>query len=241
MSSTTISSAPRRQISFTHLIGFAVIRALKQIPSMNVTYTCRRTDRDPSGSRELRIAIDMPKPDGTRMLAVPNIKAAETLSFNEFWATYEDLIKRARGNKLTADDYAGTTVSLTNPGGIGTVHSVPRLSRARPRSSALARTGIPAEYRGSSRRPWPAWHRQAHHPDLHLRPPRHPGCRFGRVPEAGRVAAAGRAGLLRLIFEQLRIPYEPVRWPSTTSRHRPAGQQGRPHPAPDQFLPRARP
>ncbi|MBD4516417.1 hypothetical protein GUG76_14965, partial [Xanthomonas citri pv. citri] len=75
------------------------------------------------------LAIDLPRPDGTRALVVPNVKAAETLDFRGFWKAYDDLVQRARKNKLTMDDYAGTTVSLTNPGGIGTVHSVPRLSQ----------------------------------------------------------------------------------------------------------------
>ena len=85
------------------------------------------------------------------MLAVPNIKDAETLNFNEFWDTYEDLIKRARAGKLTADDYAGTTVSLTNPGGIGTVHSVPRLSKGQATIVGVGALEYPAEYRGASR------------------------------------------------------------------------------------------
>ena len=72
----------------------------------------------------LGIAIDLPKPDGTRALMVPSIKKAETLTFNE--TRRVDLVVRARANKFTAADFAGTTVSLTNPGGIGTVHSVPR-------------------------------------------------------------------------------------------------------------------
>ncbi len=74
----------------------------------------------------LGIAIDVPKKDGTRSLLVPSIKRAETLTFGQFLSAYEDLVKRARDNKLTPTDFQGTTISLTNPGGIGTVHSVPR-------------------------------------------------------------------------------------------------------------------
>src|SRR5690606_27171594 len=117
------------KVSFTHLIGWALIQAFKAFPSQNVYYA--EIDGKPSvvapAHVNLGIAIDLPKPDGTRALMVPSIKKAETLTFNEYLAAYEDLVKRARGNKLTAADFAGTTVSLTNPGGIGTVHSVPRL------------------------------------------------------------------------------------------------------------------
>ena len=75
----------------------------------------------------LGLAIDMQKPDGTRTLLVPNVKRADTLDFAGFHAAYEDLIRRARSNELTPDDMSGTTVSITNPGTIGTMHSVPRL------------------------------------------------------------------------------------------------------------------
>jgi 2-oxoglutarate dehydrogenase E1 component len=116
------------KVSFTHLIGWALIQALKAFPSQNVSYA--EVDGKPSvvapAHINLGIAIDLPKPDGTRALMVPSIKQAESLTFNEYLAAYEDLVKRARGNKLTAADFQGTTISLTNPGGIGTVHSVPR-------------------------------------------------------------------------------------------------------------------
>ena len=140
------------KISFTHLIGFAVIRALKAMPSMNVSYDVR--DNKPVAVHNphvnFGIAIDIPKPDGSRSLVVPNLKAAETMDFGTYWHTYEDLISRGRQNKLTADDYAGTTVSLTNPGGIGTVHSVPRLSKGQAAIIGVGALDVPAEYRGAS-------------------------------------------------------------------------------------------
>ncbi|MBF6672198.1 multifunctional oxoglutarate decarboxylase/oxoglutarate dehydrogenase thiamine pyrophosphate-binding subunit/dihydrolipoyllysine-residue succinyltransferase subunit [Glutamicibacter sp. FBE19] len=203
------------KISFTHLIGFAVIRALKQIPSMNVTYDV--IDKKPTAIQPAHvnfgIAIDMPKPDGTRMLAVPNVKAAETLSFNEFWATYEDLIKRARGNKLTADDYAGTTVSLTNPGGIGTVHSVPRLSKGQAAIIGVGALEYPAEYRGSSEKTVAALGIGKHitltstydHRVIQ-------GAGSGEFLKLVESLLLGEQGFYDEIFEQLRIPYEPVRW-----------------------------
>lgn len=147
------------KVSFTHLIGFAVVKALKQFPSMNVTYDVQ--DGKPVAVENAHvnfgIAIDMPRPDGSRLLVVPNIKKAETLRFAEFWRTYEDLIKRARNGKLTADDHSGTTVSLTNPGGIGTVHSVRVCPRARPRSSASALSSTRPSSRVPARRSSPRW------------------------------------------------------------------------------------
>ncbi|MDQ4046853.1 MAG: 2-oxo acid dehydrogenase subunit E2, partial [Actinomycetota bacterium] len=93
---SNLARARGGKVSFTHLIGYAVIRALSQFPSMNVYYD--EVDGKPVAVQPAHvnfgIAIDMPKPDGTRLLMVPNIKKAETLNFSEFWHTYEDLIKR---------------------------------------------------------------------------------------------------------------------------------------------------
>src|SRR5205814_4099586 len=98
----------------------------------------------------LGLAIDLQKDDGTRQLVVPNIRNAETLDFARFWAAYEDIIRRARGNKLTADDFAGTTISLTNPGTIGTVHSVPRLMSGQGAIVGVGAMEYPAEFQGAS-------------------------------------------------------------------------------------------
>ncbi|MFC4245259.1 multifunctional oxoglutarate decarboxylase/oxoglutarate dehydrogenase thiamine pyrophosphate-binding subunit/dihydrolipoyllysine-residue succinyltransferase subunit [Gryllotalpicola reticulitermitis] len=140
------------KVSFTHLIGWALIQALKQFPSQNVYYDV--VDGKPSLVKPahigLGIAIDLPKPDGTRSLLVPAIKRAETLGFTDYLAAYEDLVKRARANKLTADDFAGASVSLTNPGGIGTVHSVPRLMKGQGCIIGAGALEYPAEFQGSS-------------------------------------------------------------------------------------------
>src|SRR5699024_6950380 len=96
------------------------------------------------------LAIDVPKKDGSRTLLVPNIKQADTLDFAEYWRAYEDVVRKARDGKLGADDFAGTTVSLTNPGGIGTVHSVPRLSKGQGCIIGVGALEYPAEYQGSS-------------------------------------------------------------------------------------------
>ncbi len=138
------------KVSFTHLIGYAVVQALKEFPSQNVFYD--EIDGKPASVTPANInfglAIDIPKPDGTRALLVPNIKRAQTLNFAEFVAAYESLVKRARENKLTAEDFAGTTISLTNPGGIGTVHSVPRLTKGQGCIVGVGALDYPAQFQG---------------------------------------------------------------------------------------------
>ncbi len=119
------------KISFTHLIGYAVVRAIAdEMPVMNNSFT-----QGPNGEPTLvhnphvalGIAVDIAKSDGSRTLMVPCIKQADTLSFREFATRYEDTIRRVRNNEISPDDLTGTTVTLTNPGTIGTLQSVPRL------------------------------------------------------------------------------------------------------------------
>ena len=140
------------KVSFTHLIGYAVVQALKEFPSQNVYYD--EVDGKPAAITpphvNLGLAIDIPKPDGTRALLVPNIKKAQKLNFAEFLAAYDDLVVRARDNKLAADDFAGTTISLTNPGGIGTVHSVPRLTKGQGCIVGVGALEYPAQFKGMS-------------------------------------------------------------------------------------------
>ena len=119
------------KISFTHIIGYAVVRAIADtVPAMNNGYI-EGDDGKPNVIRRnnvgLGIAIDVEKKDGSRTLMVPAIKDANLLDFASFVDVYDDLVRRGRGGKLTLDDFSGITVSLTNPGGIGTVQSVPRL------------------------------------------------------------------------------------------------------------------
>ncbi len=140
------------KVSFTHLIGWALVKALMEFPSQNVHYA--EIDGKPSvvqpGHINLGLAIDIPKPDGTRALLVPSIKRAETMHFAEFVAAYDDLVAKARANKLTVDDFGGTTISLTNPGGIGTVHSVPRLTVGQGAIIGAGALEYPAQFQGAS-------------------------------------------------------------------------------------------
>ncbi len=99
----------------------------------------------------LGLAIDLVKPNGDRQLVVAAIKKAETLNFFEFWQAYEDIVRRAREGKLTMDDFTGVTVSLTNPpGGLGTVHSVPRLMPGQSVIMGVGSMDYPAEFQGTS-------------------------------------------------------------------------------------------
>ncbi len=140
------------KVSFTHIIGWALVQAMKEFRSQNVFYD--EVDGKPSvvapAHVGLGIAIDIPKPDGTRALLVPGIKRADTMGFNEFLGAYEELVGRARANKLTAADFQGTTISLTNPGGIGTVHSVPRLMKGQGCIIGAGALEYPAEFQGTS-------------------------------------------------------------------------------------------
>ena len=203
------------KISFTHLIGWALIQTLKEFPSQNVSYA--EIDGKPSviapAHVNLGIAIDLPKPDGTRALMVPSIKRADTLTFSEYLAEYEDLVKRARGNKLTAADFQGTTVSLTNPGGIGTVHSVPRLMKGQGCIIGAGALEYPAEFQGASQKTLAELgigktitltstydHRVIQ------------GAGSGEFLKKVHELLIGERGFYDEIFAALRIPYAPIRW-----------------------------
>ncbi|MDI3329987.1 MAG: multifunctional oxoglutarate decarboxylase/oxoglutarate dehydrogenase thiamine pyrophosphate-binding subunit/dihydrolipoyllysine-residue succinyltransferase subunit [Micrococcus sp.] len=203
------------KVSFTHLIGYALVRALAQYPAMNVLY--REVDGKPSLVEPTHVnfglAVDLPQKDGSRTLVVPNIKAAETLNFIEFWRAYEDLVKRARDNKLGLDDYANTTVSLTNPGGIGTVHSVPRLSEGQAAIIGVGALNYPAEFQGASEK---TLNRLAVSKTITLTSTYDhrviQGAASGEFLKLIHGLLLGEQDFYDEIFESLRIPYEPARW-----------------------------
>jgi 2-oxoglutarate dehydrogenase E1 component len=210
------------KISFTHIIGYAIIRALKEFPSQNVYYDL--VDEKPAVVQPAHInfglAIDIPKEDGTRALLVPNIKRAQRLNFAEYLAAYEDLVKRARDNKLTATDFSGSTVSLTNPGGIGTVHSVPRLMKGQGCIVGAGALDYPAEFAGLSDAQLSKLgvsktitltstydHRVIQ------------GAGSGEFLKKVHELLLGERGFYDEIFADLRIPYEPVRWVTDFDRN----------------------
>ncbi len=141
------------KVSFTHFIGYAVVRAIADhLPVMNSTYSVDHEGK-PRVTRNahvgLGIAVDMEKSDGSRSLMVPCIRDADTLDFREFVARYEDVIRKVRTNKLSPDDFAGVTVSLTNPGTIGTLQSVPRLMPGQGVIVGVGSIDYPTEYQGA--------------------------------------------------------------------------------------------
>src|SRR6266702_4683398 len=122
-------AAAGKKVSYTHLIGYAITRAARELPVM--THAFQDVDGKPHRfdprAVNLGLAVDVERKDGSRALVVPVIKHAEGMDFATFHATYESLVDKARTNKLVPDDFAGATITLTNPGTIGTVASVPRL------------------------------------------------------------------------------------------------------------------
>jgi 2-oxoglutarate dehydrogenase E1 component len=143
-----LQSTGRGKVSFTHLIAWAIVRAVKIYPAMNHGYGL--VDGTPSRLEHERInlgiAIDVEKKDGSRNLLVPNIKGCGSMNFAEFFAAYNEQVKKAREGKLTIDDFQGTTISLTNPGTIGTVASNPRLMAGQSAIIATGAIEYPAEY-----------------------------------------------------------------------------------------------
>ncbi len=121
--------AAGRRVSFTHLIAYAIARAATEMGTM--THHFEELDGKPyrvdDGQVNLGLAVDVEKKDGTRTLMVPVIRDAGAMTFEGFVAAYDALVEKARTNTLTADDLVGANITLTNPGGIGTVASVPRL------------------------------------------------------------------------------------------------------------------
>lgn len=203
------------KVSFTHLIGYALVQAVKAMPSMNVGYDV--IDGKPNlitpAHINLGLAIDIPKPDGSRQLLVPSIKGAESMDFASFWAAYEDLVKKARDNKLTVEDFQGTSISLTNPGGIGTVHSVPRLMKGQGAIIGVGAMEYPAEWQGASAETIAKNgvskvmtltstydHRVIQ------------GAGSGEFLKLMHELLLGKDGFYDDIFRSLRIPYEPIRW-----------------------------
>jgi 2-oxoglutarate dehydrogenase E1 component len=142
----------RGKLSFTHLIAWAIVKAVKSNPSLNYAFA-------ENGGEQFRVvrtqvniglAVDVAGKDGNRSLMVPNIKNADGMSFAQFVAAYDDIVARARTNKLQIADFTGTTISLTNPGTVGTLGSVPRLV---PGQGAIIATGAidyPAEFAASN-------------------------------------------------------------------------------------------
>ena len=122
--------AAGRKVSFTHVIAYAIARAAAEDMPVMATHFAEidgKPYRMVDGQVNLGLAVDVEKKDGSRTLMVPVINDAGQLPFDRFVLAYDALVEKARTNTLTADDLVGANITLTNPGGIGTVASVPRL------------------------------------------------------------------------------------------------------------------
>jgi 2-oxoglutarate dehydrogenase E1 component len=202
------------KVSFTHILAYALVRALAQVPAMRNTFAVY--DGTPyrvvPEHVNLGIAVDVQRRDGTRTLLVPNIKAAETMDFPTFFTAYNELLRKVRTNQLTPEDFAGTTMTLTNPGMIGTSQSVARLM---PGQSFILATGsidLPPEFQAADPRTVA---------QLGVSKVMTLACTYDhRViqgAESGSYLAVvsqllqGEHGFYEEIFASLEIPYEPLR------------------------------
>ena len=203
------------RVSFTHLIGYAVVRALDAVPAMKSTYA--DTDDGPAIVAHdhvgLGLAVDVPKPDGSRTLLVPCIRNADALDFAGFYAAYEDLIRRIRANRIGPDDFAGVTMTLTNPGTLGTVASVPRLMPGQSVIVGIGALGYGAEFEGADKRVLAQMgisktvslsstydHRVIQ------------GAESGLFLAQIHELLCGADGFYKEVFRSLGVPYEAVRW-----------------------------
>jgi len=208
------------KVSYTHIIGYAMVQALKSMPAMNNAYDV--IDGKPTlvvpAHVNLGLAIDLPKGDGTRQLLVPSIKSCETLDFAEFWNAYEQVVKRARAGQLTLEDFAGTTITLTNPGTIGTSHSVPRLMQGQGAIIGVGSMEYPPEFQGSD----PDRLSEMSVSKIMTLTSTYDhrviqGAQSGEYLARLHALLLGEDNFYDDLFGALRIPYEPIRWAQDVS------------------------
>jgi len=203
------------KVSFTHLIGWALVQAVKAMPTMNFGFTT--VDGKPAVLENERvnlgIAIDLAKPDGSRQLLVPNIRNTDQMDFATFWSAYEEIVRKARSGKLVVDDFVGTTMSLTNPGGIGTVHSVPRLMQGQGAIIGVGAMDYPAEWQGAAEE---TLSRHAISKITTLTSTYDhriiQGAQSGEFLRLVHQLLLGEHDFYDGVFAALKIPYEPIRW-----------------------------
>jgi 2-oxoglutarate dehydrogenase E1 component len=225
----SLSRSSGAKVSFTHFIAYAIVKGLAQIPSMNATFVDAVDAKGTPGVRRhehvgLGLAVDVQRPDGSRNLLVPVIRDADTMDFREFLLAYENLVRKVHNATFGADDFVGATVSLTNPGTLGTVQSVPRLM---PGQGAIFGVGALA---------WPAGFEAADpralaelgvgkimtltstydHRIIQ-------GAESGLFLKYVAECLTGAHGFYDEIFESLGVPYEPSRW---ANDHNPVAGEG---------------
>ena len=203
------------KVSFTHLIAYAMVQAAKAVPAMTNTYV--EQDGKPAVGRPdhlgLGLAVDIEKDDGSRQLLVPVIRDADTLDFQQFLQAYEELIRKIRTNKLDPNMFSGGTITVTNPGTIGTVHSVPRLMSGQSAILGVGSIDYPAEYSAADPETIATLgvskvitltstydHRVIQ------------GAESGMFLKHVHELLLGQNGFYDDVFESLGLPYEPARW-----------------------------
>ena len=202
------------KVSFTHMLAWAILKALRTLPAMTHTYL--HQDDTPYRIRpehiNLGLAVDVEKRDGSRGLLVPNIKAAEQYDFGGFFAAYNDLLRRVNSGQITPDDFMGTTATITNPGMIGTVFSIPRLMKGQSVILGIGSISYPPEYQDADPRTLATLgisktmtitstydHRVIQ------------GAESGLFLDTMHKLLTGSDGFYEEIFENLKIPYNPIK------------------------------
>ena len=206
------------KVSFTHLIGYALVLALRGVPALNASFVSGIDEKGTPGVLRHRhvglgLAVDIERSDGSRTLVVPCIRDADTLDFRSFVVAYEDLVRKVHSGKATADDFVGTTVTLTNPGTLGTVQSVPRLMAGQGAIIGVGALAFPPGFEAADPRVTAELgigkvvtitstydHRIIQGAES--------GLFLGRMSEL----LTGRHAFYDSVFESMGVPYEPARW-----------------------------
>ena len=213
---THLASTRGGKVSFTHLIAWALVESLAEMPEMNVAYTLDEKGKPALHNPahvNLGLAIDVPSANGERRLLVPSVKNADTLDLAGFIDAYDALVVRARKGQLTVDDFKDTTATLTNPGMIGTLNSVPRLMPGQGLIMGVGAMTYPAAFAGASPE---TLARQAVGKVLTLSNTYDhrviQGAQSGELLRLMERKLMGLDGFWNRSFKALRIPHEPVHW-----------------------------
>ncbi|MSY26147.1 MAG: multifunctional oxoglutarate decarboxylase/oxoglutarate dehydrogenase thiamine pyrophosphate-binding subunit/dihydrolipoyllysine-residue succinyltransferase subunit, partial [Actinobacteria bacterium] len=212
-----LSRSRSGKVSFTHIIGYAIVRAIVDgMPIMNSAFTTDAEGKPYVVRNEsvgLGLAVDVEKNDGSRSLLVPCIKNAETLNFAQFYDSYEELVRKVRSNKLSPDDFAGVSITLTNPGTIGTLQSVPRLMPGQGVIVGVGSLDYPIAFRGAD----PATIASLGMSKVMTLTSTYDhriiqGAESGLFLKRIQELLMGEHKFYEDIFEALGLPYEPVEW-----------------------------
>ncbi|MGO9027270.1 MAG: multifunctional oxoglutarate decarboxylase/oxoglutarate dehydrogenase thiamine pyrophosphate-binding subunit/dihydrolipoyllysine-residue succinyltransferase subunit [Acidimicrobiales bacterium] len=206
------------KVSFTHLIGYAIVKGLVAVPAMNAAFVADADGKGTPGVLHhehvgLGLAVDVERSAGTRTLLVPCIAEADTRDFRGFVGAYEELVRKIHTNRIAPDDFAGTTVTLTNPGTLGTVQSVPRLMPGQGVIVGVGALGVPAGFEAADPRVLADLGvgktvTLTSTYDHRIIQGAESGLFLAHVSEC----LMGRHGFYDEVFDSLEIPYEPVRW-----------------------------